>query len=139
MAKTATEVLIRFHAPPQKFVGAHYIDHGHNHIRIRFSPEELIALGAVVRKEGMHVELEPVELMAQRQPVDAVPAYARLLQSAMAGDSSLFGRADSIDAQWRIVEPVLGNAAPIYNYDPGSWGPNEAERLLPRGVWWHNP
>ncbi len=139
LSKSATEVLIRFHAPPQKFVAAHYIDHGHNHIRIRFSPDELIALGAVVRKEGMDVELEPVELMAQRQAVDEVPAYARLLQSAMAGDSSLFGRADSIDAQWRIVEPVLGDVAPIYIYEPGSWGPNEAERLLPPGNWWHNP
>ena len=61
------------------------------------------------------------------------------LQSAMAGDSSLFGRADSIDAQWRIVEPVLGNVTPLYLYEPGSWGPNQAERLLPRGDWWHNP
>jgi glucose-6-phosphate 1-dehydrogenase len=139
LAKTATEVLIRFHAPPQKFVAAHYIDHGHNHIRIRFSPDELIAMGAVVRKEGMDIELEPVELLAQRQPVDEVPAYSRLLQSGMAGDSSLFGRADSIDAQWRIVEPVLGNATPVYTYEPGGWGPNQAERLLPHGTWWHNP
>ncbi|MGO9464813.1 MAG: glucose-6-phosphate dehydrogenase [Isosphaeraceae bacterium] len=139
LSKTATEVLIRFHAPPQKFVAAHYIDHGYNHIRIRFSPEEIIALGAVVRKEGMGVELEPVELMASRQPVDEVPAYARLLQSAMAGDSSLFGRADSIDAQWRIVEPVLGSVGPLSLYEPGSWGPDEAVRLLPAGDWWHNP
>jgi glucose-6-phosphate 1-dehydrogenase len=139
LAKTATEVLLRFHATPQKFVAAHYIDPGQNHIRIRFNPEEVIALGAVVRKEGMDVQLEPVELMAHRQALDEVPAYARLLQSALAGDSSLFGRADSIDAQWRIVEPVLGNVTSVYNYEPGSWGPNQAERLLPRGDWWHNP
>ncbi len=139
LSKTATEVLIRFHAPPQKFVAAHYFDHGYNHIRIRFNPEEIIALGVVVRKEGMDVELEPVELMVSRQPVDEVPAYARLLQSAMAGDSSLFGRADSIDAQWRIVEPVLGNVTPISFYEPGSWGPDESVRLLPAGDWWENP
>ncbi len=139
LSKTATEVLIRFHAPPQKFVAGQYVDHGHNHIRIRFNPEEIIALGAVVRKEGMDVQLQPVELMASRQPVDEVPAYARLLQSAMAGDSSLFGRADGINAQWRIVEPVLGNVTPILCYEPGSWGPDEAVRLLPAGDWWHNP
>jgi glucose-6-phosphate 1-dehydrogenase len=139
LGKTATEVLIRFHAPPQKFVAAHFVDHGHNHIRIRFNPEEIIALGAVVRKEGMDVELQPVELLASRQPVDEVPAYARLLQTAMAGDTSLFGRADSIDAQWRIVEPVLNDVTPVYPYDPGSWGPPEAGRLLPGGDWWRNP
>jgi glucose-6-phosphate 1-dehydrogenase len=139
LTKTATEVLIRLHAPPQKFLSGHYVDHSHNHIRIRFSPEEIIALGAVIRKEGMETELQPVELMASRQPVDEVPAYSRLLQSAMAGDSSLFGRADSIEAQWRIVEPVLGNVTPISFYEPRTWGPPESARLLPPGDWWRNP
>jgi glucose-6-phosphate 1-dehydrogenase len=136
---TSTEVLIRFQETPQKFFAVHSVDHRHNYIRIRFNPEEIIALGAVVRKEGMEVELQPVELLASHQPVDEVPAYARLLQSAMAGDSSLFARADSIDAQWRIVEPVLGNTTPISFYEPGSWGPRDADRLLPAGDEWHNP
>ena len=42
-------------------------------------------------------------------------------------------------AQWRIVEPVLGNATPLYFYEPGSWGPSEADRLLGEGDEWHNP
>ena len=71
--------------------------------------------------------------MASRQPVDEVPPYARLLQSAMAGDPSLFSRADSVEAQWQIVEPVLGNATPLSFYEPGSWGPREADRLFARG------
>jgi glucose-6-phosphate 1-dehydrogenase len=139
LKKTSTEVLVRFHQTPQKFVAVHAVDHRHNYIRIRFNPEEVIALGAVVRKEGMEVELQPVELLASHQPVEEVPAYARLLQSAMAGDASLFGRADSIDAQWRIVEPILGSKTPVFTYEPGSWGPREADRLLPAGDEWHNP
>ena len=47
--------------------------------------------------------------MVSRQAADEVPPYARLLQSAMAGDTSLFAREDLIEAQWRIVEPVLDN------------------------------
>jgi glucose-6-phosphate 1-dehydrogenase len=136
---SATEVLVRFHAPPQKFLGAQPLDHSHNYIRIRFNPDELIALGAVTRKEGMASELEPVELLVSRQSPDEVPPYARLLQAALAGDPSLFARADSIDAQWQIVEPVLGNVTPISFYEPGSWGPQEADRLLPDGDEWHNP
>jgi glucose-6-phosphate 1-dehydrogenase len=139
MAKTATEVLVRFHSPPQRYIADQTLDHSHNYIRIRFNPEEIIALGAVVRKEGEKDDLQPIELMVSRQSVDEVPPYARLLQSAMAGDPSLFGRADVVEAQWEIVEPVLDNAVPIAFYEPGSWGPPEADRLVPEGDQWHNP
>jgi glucose-6-phosphate 1-dehydrogenase len=139
LAKTATEVVVWFHSPPQQFFATQSLDHSHNYIRFRFNPEELIALGAVVRKAGERDEIQPVELLASRQPVDEVPAYARLLQAALSGDSSLFSRADSVEAQWRIVEPVLGEETPLYFYEPETWGPAAADELLPRGDTWHNP
>jgi glucose-6-phosphate 1-dehydrogenase len=139
LAKTSTEVMVRFRPPPQRSFAHQSLDHSHNHIRFRFNPEEIIALGAVVRKEGERDEIHPVELLASRRPVDEVPPYARLLQAALAGDPGLFSRADSVEAQWRIVEPVLGDVTPAYEYEPGSWGPAEADRLLPEGVEWHNP
>jgi glucose-6-phosphate 1-dehydrogenase len=139
LARTATEVMVRFHSPPQQCFALQPLDHSHNYIRIRINPEEIIALGAVVRKEGEDDELQPVELMVSRQPVDEVPPYARLLQAAMAGDPSLFSRADVVEAQWRIVEPVLHGAGPLFFYEPGSWGPREADRLLTGGDEWHNP
>jgi glucose-6-phosphate 1-dehydrogenase len=71
--------------------------------------------------------------------VDEVPPYARLLQSAMCGDQSLFARADLVDAQWKIVESILGNVTPLSFYDPGTWGPAEAVKLLGEGEEWHNP
>jgi glucose-6-phosphate 1-dehydrogenase len=49
----------------------------------------------------------------------------------MEGDQMLFARQDEIEAQWKIVDPVLGDVTPIRFYEPGSWGPAEAERLLP--------
>jgi glucose-6-phosphate 1-dehydrogenase len=139
MAKTATEVLVRFHSPPQQWFALQPLDHSHNYIRIRFNPEEIVALGAVVRKAGEEEDLQAVELMVSRQAADEVPPYARLLQSAMAGDPSLFSRADSVEVQWEIVEAVLGNETPLLFYEPGSWGPREADRLLPDGDDWHNP
>ena len=45
LAKTATEVLVRFHSPPQRFIASQTLDHSHNYIRIRFNPEEIIAIG----------------------------------------------------------------------------------------------
>jgi glucose-6-phosphate 1-dehydrogenase len=115
------------------------MDHSHNYIRIRFNPEEVIALGVAVRKEGERDDLQPVELTVSRAAVDEVPPYARLLQSAMAGDTSLFARSDIVEAQWEIVEQVLGDSSPLYLYEPGSWGPPEADRLLTAGDAWHNP
>jgi glucose-6-phosphate 1-dehydrogenase len=139
LSKTATEVLVRFHSPPQQFFARQPLDHAHNYIRIRFNPEEIVALGAVVRKEGEDEDLKPVELMVSRQPVDEVPPYARLLQSAMAGDASLFSRADIVEVQWQIVDQILDHAAPLFFYEPGTWGPREADRLLPEGEEWHDP
>ncbi len=139
LPKSATEVVVWFQSPPQRFFATQGLDHSHNYIRIRFNPEELIALGAVVRKAGERDEIQPVELMASRQPVDEVPPYARLLQAALSGDSSLFSRANAVEAQWRIVEPVLGEETPLYFYEPGTWGPAAADQLLPPGDAWHNP
>ena len=139
LPKTSTEVMVRFHSPPQRYVANQSLDHSHNYVRIRFNPEEIIAIGAVVRKEGEKEDLLPVELLASRQPVDEVPPYARLLQSAMEGDPSLFAREDVVEAQWEIVEPVLGNVTPLHFYKPGTWGPREADHLLAGGDEWHNP
>jgi glucose-6-phosphate 1-dehydrogenase len=139
LAKTATEVLVQFRPPPQQYIARQLLDHPHNYIRIRFSPDEFIALGAVVRKEGENEELEPVELVVSRQSPDEVPPYTRLLQAAMAGDASLFARGDTVEAQWHIVEPVLGDNCPLFFYEPGSWGPREADTLLPEGEEWHDP
>ncbi len=139
LAKTATEVLVRFETTPQKSFAGHTLDCSQNYVRIRFNPEEIIAIGAVVRTEGQRDDLQPVELMAHRQPVDEVPPYARLLHAAMEGDPSLFSREDTIEGQWRIVEPILENPSPLFDYEPGTWGPAEADRLLPECHKWHNP
>ncbi len=139
LAKTATEVMVRFRVPPQMTFAGHKLDCSNNYLRIRFNPEEVIALGAVVRTEGENDGLQPVELIAHREPVDEVPPYARLLQAAIDGDPSLFSREDTIEAQWRIVEPALDRPAPLYFYQPGTWGPEEADRLLPECHSWHNP
>jgi glucose-6-phosphate 1-dehydrogenase len=63
-------------------------------------------------------------------------AYERLLMDALKGDASLFTRADGIEAEWRIVDPIIAGwqsapeASPLVTYEPGSWGPIEADKLL---------
>ena len=65
--------------------------------------------------------------------------YDRLIGAALDGDRWLFARQDTVEAAWRVVNPVLGDATPVHPYAKGSWGPAEAERLLPARDTWHDP
>lgn len=68
-----------------------------------------------------------------------MPPYQRLLGDAMRGAGDLFGRQDIVDAQWRAVDAVLGDAAPCLIYEPGTWGPAAADALIGADGPWHNP
>jgi glucose-6-phosphate 1-dehydrogenase len=76
-------------------------------------------------------------MLAHHHPdTEEVDAYELLLSDAMAGDTTLFARQDYVEESWRIADPVLKMATPVYEYDPGSWGPSEiTNRLLPLGGW----
>ena len=82
---------------------------------------------------------EPVGLVATHQSGDEMMPYERLLGDALRGDPSLFARQDSIEAQWRIVDPVLGDTTPLHEYPIDSWGPAEADRLIAQDGGWINP
>ena len=80
----------------------------------------VIALGARVKVPGEAMIGEDVELIARHQAGDEMPPYERLLGDAMRGDASLFAREDSVEAAWRVVDPVLGNVTPVYRYKPNT-------------------
>jgi glucose-6-phosphate 1-dehydrogenase len=75
----------------------------------------------------------------QNSPGDEVEAYERLLSDAMRGDALLFVREDAVEVSWAVVENILDNAAPLYFYEQGSWGPLEADNLAKDIGGWHNP
>ncbi len=102
-----------------------------NFVRFRLGPELSITIGAQEKAPGKGGNIRPVELKATESASgDEIDAYVRLLGDAMEGDHTLFVRADMVDAQWAVVEPILDNATPVYLYEPGTWGPKEAERLV---------
>jgi len=80
-----------------------------------------------------------VELDMHRQELDDMPPYERLLGDASRGNAELFSRQDLVEAQWRIVEPILGNVTPVYSYLPGTWGPEEAGQLIGNDGPWIDP
>lgn len=140
LAVTANEVLIELRRPPRNlFSGA---EPGRaNRLRFGLGPDLSIAMNAMIRKPGLNWELEDVEMVACREASveDEVAAYRDLLRSAMQGDAVPFARADGVEAQWRVVEPVLGNVTPMQEYEPGTWGPKEADRLVEAYGGWIPP
>jgi glucose-6-phosphate 1-dehydrogenase len=123
------EVCVSLKAPPYSVFGEAICDGAHtNYLRFRISPDVTIALGARTKLPG-ETKGEEVELIATEHSGDEDNAYARLIRDAIKGDPTLFAREDSIEAQWRAVEPILGNVTPLSFYEPGTWGPPEADRL----------
>ena len=109
-----------------------------NSVRFRLSPEIVIALQARAKAPGEAMRGEQIELTVRHHPAEALtPPYERLLGDALEGDPSLFARQDTVEAAWRIVEPVLDDAVAVHQYRPGTWGPRQAARLAPGG--WRNP
>ncbi|MCC6189321.1 MAG: glucose-6-phosphate dehydrogenase [Anaerolineales bacterium] len=135
---TATEVLVTLTRAPQAAFGLVGVDEP-NFLRFRLSPHVLISLGAQVKAPGEAMVGEPVDLVARHQSAEASLPYERLLGDALSGEAMLFTRADAVEAAWAVVEPVLGQAAPLAFYAPGTWGPPEAERMIVPDDGWHNP
>jgi glucose-6-phosphate 1-dehydrogenase len=134
---TATEVVVRLKRPPQD-VFEEIPPEQANYFRFRLSPKVLIAAAARVKRPGESMTGEDIELVARHQNCDEMLPYERLLGDAIRGDASLFARQDSVEAAWRIVDPILRNVTPIQEYDADTWGPTEADAFVD-GEGWHNP
>jgi glucose-6-phosphate 1-dehydrogenase len=142
LATTCTEVMIEFNNPPQVVFKEPAPKMG-NYLRFRLNPTVGIALGARAKTPGEKMTGEPVELSVvdhagpgQNGQMDA---YERLLGDAMNGDATLFARQDVVEAAWAIVDPILHGPSPMYEYDPGTWGPKESDVLTESVGGWNTP
>jgi glucose-6-phosphate 1-dehydrogenase len=135
---TATEVLVEFQRPPQPVFDDIVPEHA-NYLRFRLSPEVVIALGTRAKLPGEAIAGEAVELIALHQHCSEMAPYERLLWDASRGDATLFARQDEVEAAWRVVDPVLNVTTPLYEYEPNTWGPREAERIIAPHGGWHSP
>jgi glucose-6-phosphate 1-dehydrogenase len=137
---TSTEVRVELNPPPCSVF--HEIvrpDDQANYLRFQLGPEVAIAIGARTKAPSEEMVGNKIELLAAQNTGDEMAAYLRLLHDAMHGDPTLFAREDAVEAEWRIVEPVLGAKLPLYLYRPGTWGPTEADRLTADIGGWPQP
>jgi glucose-6-phosphate 1-dehydrogenase len=138
MPVTATEISITFKAPPHDVFG---IEPAlpEDTLRFRIWPETAVGLTVHGKKPGAGWEPLAEELSFAQSPGSDIRPYDRLIGAALDGDRWLFARQDTVEAAWRIVDPVLGDAVPVHPYARGTWGPKEADRLLTDRETWRNP
>jgi glucose-6-phosphate 1-dehydrogenase len=134
---TATEVLVKLRKPPLDTLAGDTS----NYFRFRLGPGDVsLSLSAQIKRPGEELVPMPARLTAvETQTADEVDAYERLLGDAMHGDGMLFVREDAVEAAWAIVEPILDSGSALHSYEPGSWGPHQADRLTTDVGGWHNP
>ncbi len=136
---TCTEVVVEFKNPPQVVFKEAPFSQG-NYVRFRLGPQVQIGIGARAKRPGEGMGGRPVELtVVQQQTSDEMDAYERLLGDAMAGDATLFARYDTVEAAWRIVDPVIHGPSELWEYEPGSWGPPQADKLVAEVGGWNAP
>jgi glucose-6-phosphate 1-dehydrogenase len=133
---TCTEIILQLRKPPTMYKR---YDLNSNYVRMRISPDVVMACGFNVTSPTEDSRSELAELLASRSPsAKEMDAYERVLGDAMAGDPTLFAREDYVEEAWRIVDPVLKGGTPVHEYAPKTWGPDAVRGVEPPGGW-RNP
>ena len=139
MPVKASEVNVVFKRPPRLGIGEG-ITPEPNQLTIRIEPRPGARIRLFAKKAGEEAfEPADLEVLFEKVPGEDPEPYERLLDDALAGRSQLFTRQDAIEETWRIVQPLLDEPGPVHSYEPGTWGPQEADELT-RGVCpWFEP
>ena len=141
LARRATEIVIQFRRTPfVLFRNTTVRNLETNRLVIHIQPDEGISLSFGAKVPGSVMKLGLVNMdfdYSSYFGIEHNTGYERLLRDCMAGDQTLFQRADMVEAGWSVIQPVLDlwHALPprgFPNYPAGSWGPSEAEELLQR-------
>ncbi len=135
---SATEVTVTLKRPPLAIFDSG-AEMPANYFRLRLSPEVVISAGALVKRNGEQMRGEPVELVARHNSGAEKSPYERLLGDAIRGETALFTQDDSVEAAWRVVDPVLTTQTPVLEYAAESWGPSAADEIVKGWDVWHDP
>jgi glucose-6-phosphate 1-dehydrogenase len=138
MPVTATDVSFQFRRPPHDVFGLGQAAAA-NALRVRINPDDVVTLDLVGKKPGQGWLPQAQELSFAEPAGSGMRPYDRLIGAALNGERWLFARQDTVEAAWKVVEPVLGDVVPAIPYAKGTWGPSQADGLLPAGETWHDP
>jgi glucose-6-phosphate 1-dehydrogenase len=140
LAESRQLVTLAFRAPPrQMFRDVRSRSFNHDHLTIDLGPNEGLRLSFLAKAPGPTIELDQAQMDFRYKGSfgsNLIGAYERLIHDALIGDRTLFTRADGIERTWEIVQPILETHDAVYGYEPGSWGPEEANELIAPRRWY---
>jgi glucose-6-phosphate 1-dehydrogenase len=148
LPEQVSEISIQFRpVPHQSFPADASLNWVPSRLIIAIQPDEGIVLSFQAKYPGPKMQLRPVDMRFSYREGFAAPspdAYETLLWDVMKGDQTLFMRADQVEAAWQLLMPVIQGwqAVPpsdFPNYLAGTWGPEDAQRLLAQGHSWPLP
>jgi len=139
LPETRAEVLVKLR-PSKTPVAPGRTSSPPNYFRFQIGPSASVSIGVSVMGPRLEEAGVPVEWLACRHPIaDDMTAYERLLDEAMNGEQGLFAREDYVESEWRIVDPILKSPPPVHQYEPNTWGPEEAKRITAEFGGWDEP
>jgi len=144
LARKVTEIAVTLKPVPHlAFQAQGSVGVQPNQIILAMQPNEGVSISLGAKIPGSRMRIRPVmmEFLYGTSFLSQSPeAYERLILDAMRGDATLFTRNDEVEAQWRIIDPILEgweqDERPLPTYPAGSQGPDEAESILAPGQHW---
>ena len=141
LAQAATECVVELKEPPRMLFDEDPDGQrpGRNLIRFRLGKNDGVTLSVQAKQPGEHLDSRSVDLRCDFAAAlgERHEPYERLIWDALQGVSRRFARQDVVESSWRIVQPLLDEAGPVYPYERGTWGPTQGDQLVPGG--WYPP
>jgi glucose-6-phosphate 1-dehydrogenase len=139
MPAKASEVTVVFKRPPRLGIGRGKTPEP-NKMTVRIEPKPGSRMRLYAKKAGEEAfEPADLEVLFEKVPGEDPEPYERLLGDAIAGRHTLFTRQDTVEETWRVVQPLLDEPGPVHPYEPGTWGPKEANDLTRGIAHWSEP
>ncbi len=131
MPETVLEVLVEFKKPPRELFGRG----NPNAVRFRLGAKDGVDISLLAKKPGTKLTTEEIDLTVEfvTEFGDRQGPYERLLRAAMLGDHFRFTRIDAVLHSWKILDDILKSPDRVHPYFEGTWGPDEAQEMIPGG------
>ena len=137
---TQTEVRLVFKHSPELGFGLRRADSEPDQLVIRLDPSTgvRIVLNAQ-RADAATPSSVELDMEFAAKGGEGPTPYEVLLLAAIEGRGARFGRQDTLEEAWRVMQPLIDNPGRVRPYAPGTWGPHDADTLVAGCGGWRNP
>lgn len=142
MRTDALFVAVVFQQPPRMLFAEATARPDPNEITFRLDAEEKVSFRMQVKVPGELVKAQPVSVQFRFQSEFGgghQSEYELLLGEAIEGDQTLFALQATIEESWRVFDRLVHEPPPLEFYEPGTWGPREADEVVRGESYWRAP